>query len=116
MKREVKDEWVAALRSGEFTQATNKLYNGVGYCCLGVLCKVLGFKFENAYGTCYCVVGDIQNTHLPTSVMEAAGMCSTSGNFDTPLDSGVDNLIDMNDSGHNFDSIANIIEQHWEDL
>jgi hypothetical protein len=45
MDRKYKAEWLKALRSGEYQQARGKLYDGTGYCCLGVLCKVAGSKF-----------------------------------------------------------------------
>jgi hypothetical protein len=32
--------WVAALRSGEFTQAKEKLEDRGSYCCLGVACVI----------------------------------------------------------------------------
>lgn len=32
--------WVAALRSGEYTQASGRLHDSRGYCCLGVACEV----------------------------------------------------------------------------
>lgn len=32
--------WLAALRSGEYKQATGVLNNGNGFCCLGVACDV----------------------------------------------------------------------------
>lgn len=38
MRKSVKEKWVAALRSGEYKQATGVLKNKEGgYCCLGVL-------------------------------------------------------------------------------
>jgi hypothetical protein len=46
MKKELKDKWVAALRSGEYEQTRNGLLkeilpNGkIAYCCLGVLAKI----------------------------------------------------------------------------
>lgn len=51
MKPEVKEQWVTALRSGDFLQITGALKQlkainensddkRVGYCCLGVLCEV----------------------------------------------------------------------------
>ena len=42
MKPEAKAKWVAALRSGEYKQGDNWLYNPVSgkYCCLGVLLAV----------------------------------------------------------------------------
>lgn len=50
MKKELKDKWLAALRSGEYVQTKAVLEqldeNGkaVGHCCLGVLCRVAGIK------------------------------------------------------------------------
>lgn len=38
MKKEIKEKWVKALRSGKYKQATCSLHvKGGGYCCLGVL-------------------------------------------------------------------------------
>lgn len=43
LPKAVKREWVSALRSGEYRQIDSQLTDGAGgYCCLGVLCKVLG--------------------------------------------------------------------------
>lgn len=33
--------WLAALRSGNFSQTKSRLESGEGYCCLGVACMVL---------------------------------------------------------------------------
>jgi hypothetical protein len=47
MDAEIKTKWVEALRSGEYDQARGVLHdrdNG-GFCCLGVLCKVIGAAF-----------------------------------------------------------------------
>lgn len=33
-------EWVTALRSGKYKQIDGMLYNGYGFCCLGVLCEI----------------------------------------------------------------------------
>lgn len=40
MKQEVKEKWVAALRSGDYQQGTQKLNKDGKYCCLGVLCEL----------------------------------------------------------------------------
>jgi hypothetical protein len=43
MKREIRDRWTAALRSGEYEQGRSTLRDREDrYCCLGVLCDVLG--------------------------------------------------------------------------
>lgn len=46
MPKKIADKWLAALRSGEYKQCTNVLYNGGGYCCLGVLQMVVDGKVE----------------------------------------------------------------------
>lgn len=40
MDQEIKERWVAALRSGDYPQARSKLNDGTGFCCLGVLCEI----------------------------------------------------------------------------
>lgn len=40
MNAEIRDGWTAALRSGYYPQARQALYDGEGYCCLGVLCEL----------------------------------------------------------------------------
>lgn len=48
MNSELKSKWTTALRSGKYAQCVGELYgsetggNGKGFCCLGVLCKVVG--------------------------------------------------------------------------
>lgn len=37
----IRDKWIPALRSGEYTQTQNRLTDGVGFCCLGVACDVI---------------------------------------------------------------------------
>ena len=38
---ELFDEWVEALRSGDYLQTTRKLKQNSRYCCLGVLCNIV---------------------------------------------------------------------------
>lgn len=40
MKPEIKEQWIRALRSGEYSQWTGMLRSTMGYCCLGVLCDL----------------------------------------------------------------------------
>lgn len=48
--------WLIALRSGEYNQGTlllrteNKEAGTCSHCCLGVLCEVSGFKFDDTCG------------------------------------------------------------------
>lgn len=42
MDRKLRDDWCAALRSGEYKQGTGKLRSkDDAFCCLGVLCDVV---------------------------------------------------------------------------
>ena len=36
------DEWIKALESGDYNQSRGYLSTNTGFCCLGVLCEVLG--------------------------------------------------------------------------
>ena len=41
MKKELKERWVAALRSGDYGQSQGCLQDEYGWCCLGVLCNIV---------------------------------------------------------------------------
>ena len=41
MDKELKAKWIKALRSGKYKQARSALVSDRGYCCLGVLSRVL---------------------------------------------------------------------------
>lgn len=44
VNKQLRDEWVAALRSGKYKQTTGALFRGEACCCLGVLCRVAGVE------------------------------------------------------------------------
>lgn len=50
MDAQIKAKWVEALRSGEYKQGSGHLHDQKTdcYCCLGVLCKVMGAEFGEA--------------------------------------------------------------------
>lgn len=61
MNPEIKEKWLAALRSGEYKQTRGALFRPrrlddvkpifpAGYCCLGVLCDVMGLEKETRDG------------------------------------------------------------------
>lgn len=113
---------VEALRSGEFTRTTGKLFDGESYCCLGVACIVAGktFKFERRhnepsfwhtkeegrFGT---------DTVMSEAVRHAFGFKTTSGFFGDP-DTFENGLAIMNDFGSSFEEIADVIEREPEGL
>lgn len=136
MKLDIKTQWVAALRSGEYPQGRAVLKSSDGkYCCLGVLCDlaVKAGVIEETDQTMRAISGDDeywgvvftgdglvnheQFATLPRAVIEWAEV-----NGDNPhvpverpgdLDAfGAPSLAELNDYGMTFDQIASIIEEH----
>lgn len=98
MNAELKAKWIAALRSGDFKQATGILQaNGrdePSFCCLGVLCKVNEPLLENVNTT------SVFNGYKPIHNLVGSAIL-------------VDKLIDLNDHERNsFAEIADFIEAH----
>ena len=113
MNPEVKADWVAALRSGEFEQnqygaLSIEIDGKVKHCCLGVLCVlsvregIIPAPVENSRGIYkYGVYGS--TTYLPKPVREWAGITERSTEF---------NLAEMNDEQClAFQQIADYIER-----
>ena len=100
MEQTLKEAWLKALRSGEFKQAFGKLHNGQGYCCLGVLCKVMGSEFTQLHDGRWQSDRAEMNVPCQARVQEAG------------LQSGqVDLLMGMNDRlGKTFGEIADWLE------
>ena len=117
--------WVAALRSGEYSQAQGMLHNHHGYCCLGVACDLYHQDTGNGNGNWHhnpsngeeytFVDGDAVDTDaLPRKVADWLGL-------NVELDSLVhlpsgDGLAHMNDCGDTFEQIADVIVAHEAEL
>lgn len=69
MKVGVKKSWARALESGKYKQGHSQLYDGVGYCCLGVLTDLYCKKFDVDFTQEY--EGGV---FLPPEVSEWAGL------------------------------------------
>lgn len=106
--QELKDKWLAALRSGDFKQGRGylcpKSYNSknLHYCCLGVLAEISG---------CFAKVKDVDLCTL----YEYEGDSATdklyfNGKYVILKGSTQNTLIAMNDSGQSFGHIADWIE------
>lgn len=111
MDAEVKQRWLEALRSGKYAQTRNALRRPLaedetteGFCCLGVLCDVLdpnGWEDEldiAGYRNWRHPTGRAA-TSLPIALEEQLGLTGVIGE-----------LIDQNDDGSPFASIADFIE------
>jgi hypothetical protein len=97
------ETWVTALESGEYDQCEGALYNGEGYCCLGVYAKVvLGLPDED-------IISD-ETECEPVGPQEVYEKIQ----FDDDMDSSVyHNGIDMNDGGESFIDIAKMIREAY---
>lgn len=111
MKPEIKAEWVAALRSGEYQQGKDWLESDGKFCCLGVLCSIAVQKGDlqrEQYGNTveYVRKEDMSSTKiLPTYLYDLAGL---TGAFSVKGKNYT--LAGLNDEGFTFDQIADIIE------
>lgn len=141
MDPDVKDEWVNALRSGEYIQGQRVLKSGPNsYCCLGVLCAIHGrhqdafvdfekdargewgypFKGQCEKGKAYLLPPDIvyEWSGLKVTRPDDKRMCAT---VNTPVDdpftvttcTPAGMLPSLNDSyGFTFMEIADYIEKY----
>ena len=126
LRPSVKKAWVEALRSGKYEQGRNCLHERTQlvdrYCCLGVLCEVAIDKGLNITSGSPRDAGDLVDydgavTYLPESVYDWA----TTDDRDPyrrdfvvphPLREGKQSLSALNDNGHSFKDIADLIEEH----
>ena len=140
MNEKVAKQWIKALRSGKYKQgqSTLKQYNHKGetkHCCLGVLCelyndtmkknhkktlseKVMNNKeYDFEYG--YTRFGNSSGNSsdiLPSVVRKWACMNSRIGEFTNKNTEWMQSLVDMNDSGKKFTTIAKTIEKNIDNL
>lgn len=114
-----RDEWLTALRSGQFAQTKLMLGNSndCSYCCLGILCKVQGRLSMTPMGqivdnketwnilapTNPCVPVFGQAAKIPEWAIVRMG--GTPDPFN--------GLAELNDAGATFTEIADLIELLW---
>lgn len=104
MDRELRDRWVADLRSGKHRQATGYLHPfREGYCCLGRLCEVVGLE-KTRYGRAWLYTLDqvSATATLPFTLARRVEL-----DYQT-----ITLLQTMNDTGSTFAEIADYIEQN----
>ena len=119
--KENRKKWVAALRSGEYKQGNGYLckMNGQGefrFCCLGVLCEIAGAqKNDELHGEKKVIIsygtGAFESAACaPREAMDFVGLDDEFGSF------GAESLSKLNDTGFNFEQIADIIESEPEGM
>lgn len=113
--QELKARWIAALRSGEFKQATQYLKVDGRYCCLGVLCHIAKPQIE-AMGFQIVENGNLVNSGIEDG-MRASSKAELIESLAEALDIAMaqDELVKRNDgrvgiAQHSFPEIADWIE------
>lgn len=121
-------KWIAALRSGAYAQTKGRLRNADGFCCLGVACDLLmpeawapGETEDGQVKWWYHAPSPEATSYisLPEPVREMLGLAGSVGNAAKPLvddSSVIFSLIGANDAGLSFFEIAQILEDHEQDL
>ena len=137
MKKELAEEWAAALKSGEYQQGTGGLRPELDkYCCLGVLCDLY---IKNNPGKAQWLENPCSNgrksfsvttmeqaldTHTRT-VLEWAGLFDRNPGLMKDIfvegelrgHAGEKTLAQLNDSGEfNFNQIADIILDQYDEF
>lgn len=105
--------WIKALRSNKYIQGTGVLFDDEfnSYCCLGVLCDMIGMKPIKRNDSTY-FGKDYQIA--PYTAMQAVGLTDQHGTYEDEDNENC--LTSDNDEGVSFDVIANIIENEPKGL
>lgn len=102
MNKSVATKWVKALRSGKYKQGYKHLRRDNKYCCLGVLCEIMGTPGNRVLKV------------LDGETQLRSGMNSSTGILNGW---NITSLSRINDSKqYVFDEIADIIQMCWEEL
>jgi hypothetical protein len=120
MNERIKKLWLDALRSDKYKQARDRLRDGDGFCCLGVLCDIVkndvGGRWEGPEDNAQFIVGYEHATGaLPAAVQELAGLKQANPEIEAIMikdENAPVSLAGMNDHGVSFAEIADIIEEH----
>jgi hypothetical protein len=130
-REETLADWLAALRSGKYKKGEGRLCRlsstGEGhYCCLGVLCEIVGVPghlnaLNGSSVKMFEVDGHQDMSYLPQPVADAMGLRNRQGTVGLMpsvrfKDQTYEGLANLNDSavGITFNDIANIIEANHD--
>ena len=116
MANKVLENWIKALRSGDYKQGKNFLRTGDTYCCLGVLCDL--FIKDQADKGCSWVIDEERIVH-PFLDGEYGDEFSEfpSKKVSEWLDDyriNEEELAKMNDIGKSFDEISSYLEEYLD--
>jgi len=122
----MKQEWITALRSGEYKQTTDTLRDDKGFCCLGVLCDLVdpsgwdGEWYDGSFATppkaLIKKLGFQPNVDIPVEAenggfyIPAIDTTVEADRLDTTHNGKLISIAGLNDRGLSFDKIADLLE------
>ena len=103
MRPEIKERWVAALRSGDYVQGKDYLQRDGKYCCLGVLCDLHAQATGNQWKVMpgHKMAYNDNELYAAQEALEWAGLTDEQGRV----------LATLNDGNAHFHAIAYAIEK-----
>lgn len=105
MNKEVKEKWLAALRSGSYKQGRGVLreqcQDGDKFCCLGVLCDIVAPEGWVLHGPNTIASYHNRNGTLSTTFLDRVQLSTREASM----------LISLNDAGDSFTTIAEAIKE-----
>ena len=114
MNKEIKEQWIEALRSGEYLQGKHQLKDGNTFCCLGVLTDLaVRANVGKWYGESWHDSLIEYSSLLPPRIQTWSGMETYSGAF--LMENGITScsLSQMNDEGKSFEEISEVIAEKF---
>lgn len=114
MKKELKERWITALRSGNYKQSQGCLQDQYGWCCIGVLCNIVdGTKWGKPDESSETKV-DQQPYDFGNGVFVDMPPREWLENRGLPYGAAKE-LAEMNDNGVPFIQIAEYIEENVDE-
>lgn len=126
MRKEIKEKWLEALRSGKYEKTKGNLCevdtftDKKSYCCLGVLCDLHRKITKKGDHTWTPMVGSQHymghSGFLPMKVMKWAGIKKDDGQFAHKKEDGtedINSLTSINDRTDTFEKVIDAIEKHF---
>jgi hypothetical protein len=115
---EIADSWFAALESGKYEQCngklagTNSTTGNVGYCCLGVLQKIVSGEVENSEGDPHTLPSEEWLAKYGIEFFSMSNELCENPNFVVRADGDdyVTNAAALNDAGFTFKEISSILK------
>ena len=115
MNSKVKEQWLKALRSGEYKQGAGCLKNNDEFCCLGVLSDIYAKEKNLKWNDEFYDRGIDDGFIYGRSAIPSNFVCKWAElkepNPVVYLDGCIDSVARMNDEGYTFEQIADVIEK-----